>query len=262
MPYRPANQLITAALSFVMATMAAQPAGALPREDSRLPIRGIVRALNQASISTDVPARVSAIGFREAQAFKKGDVLIRFDCERLQAEYAAAEAVHREMKLTLDSNVALDRRGAVGKIEVEVSRARVDKAAGEAASLAARLKQCAIVAPFDGRVTDLNVNEHEIPAQGKPVISIVDPTSFEIDIIVPSLMLRQLGPGTPFQFAVDETGTTYDAHLLRVGAAVDPVSQTVKIIGALDRSDSHILAGMSGTATFSAPAQEQPEVRR
>lgn len=215
-----------------------------------MPIRGLVRAVNQAAIATDMPARVAAIGFREAQSFRKGDVLVRFDCERLNAEHAAAAAVHREMKLTLDSNVALDRRGAVGKIEVEVSRAKVDKAAAEAAALAARVKQCTIVAPFDGRVTELAVNEHEFPQQGKPVISIVAENAFEIDIIVPSTLLKRLGPGTAFKFAVDETGQTYDATLLRVGAAVDPVSQTVKLIAAFKAGDTRILAGMSGTAAF------------
>lgn len=241
----------TLAIALAFSALAfATPANALPRQDSALPIRGIVRAVNQAAIATDVSARVAAIGFREAQSFKKGDVLVRFDCERLEADFAAASAVHREMKLTLDNNVALDRRGAIGRIEVEVARARVDKAAGEAASLAARLKQCTIVAPFDGRITELSVNEHEFPPQGKPVVSIVDGRSFEIDIIVPSALLRHLGSGAALKFAVDETGKTYDAHVLRVGAAVDAVSQTVKVVAAIDAGDDAILPGMSGTAIF------------
>lgn len=230
---------------------AAQPGVPLnPVHDERLPIRGIVRPLHQASIATDLAARIARINFREAQSFHKGDVLVSFDCERLQAEHAAVEAVHREMKVMLESNVFLDKKGAVGKLDVEVSRARLDKARAEADALAARLKQCEIVAPFDGRVTELAVNEHEIPAAGKPLISIVEGNAFEIDLIVPSAWLRRLGPGAPFAFSIDETGSTYDAHLLRIGAAVDPVSQTVKVIAAFDTHDERILAGMSGSARF------------
>jgi RND family efflux transporter MFP subunit len=228
------------------------PAGAVdaPHDTLKTPVRGIVRPVQQAAIATDLAARVAKIGFREAEAFVKGDVLVKFDCERLDAEHAAADAVWREMKLSLESNVYLDKRGAVGKIDVEVSRARADKAGSEARALAARIKQCTVVAPFDGRVVELTINEHEIPASGKPFISIVAEAAFEIDLIVPSQWMKSLSIDTPFTFTVDETGRAYDAKVLRLGAAVDPVSQTVKVIARFaDRAD-RVVAGMSGSAVF------------
>lgn len=225
-------------------------AAANPLQPTKLPIRGIVRPVHQAAISVDLPVRVTKLHFREAQAFKKGDVLVTLDCERLTAEQAAMEAVHREMRLVLESNTYLDRRGAIGKVEVEVSRARVDKAKAEAQALAARLRQCTVTAPFDGRIAELKINEHEIPASGQPFISIVDETTFEIDLIVPSAWLKSLVAGTTFKFIVDETGLSYTAQVLRIGAAVDPVSQTVKLIAAFAHRDGRVLAGMSGTATF------------
>jgi len=244
----------------LISLVAAASASALPlvvgggdgRAETRsdLPVRGIVRPVNQAAIATDLSVRVAEIRVREAQSFRKNDVLVAFDCERLEAEQAAAEAVHREMRLALDSNLYLDKRGAVGRIDVEVSRARVDKAGSEAAALKARLKQCKVIAPFDGRVTELSVNAHEIPAPGKPFISIVDETAFEIDLIVPSQWLKRIGPDSTFTFTVDETGRSYSAKVLRVGASVDPVSQTVKVIAAFEGADGRILAGMSGTARF------------
>jgi len=214
------------------------------------PIRGLVRALNQSAIATDLTAPVAKLNIREAQSFKKGDVLVTFDCERARAEQAAAEAVYREMTLTLESNTYLDRKGAVGRFEVEISRARVDKAGAEAAALKARLKQCEVVAPYDGRVAELSINEHEIPAPGKPFITLLDETSFEIDLIMPSGNLKQLKPGMEFKYHVDDTGHTYDAIVLRPGAAVDPVSQTVKVIGKFLHPEVDVIAGMTGTAEF------------
>lgn len=242
------------ALSLLMAVEAV--AATLPAK-SKLPVRGIVRPVHQSSIAVDIPARVARIHFREAQSFKAGDVLVTFDCERLKAEHAAAEAVHREMKLGLESNTYLDKRGAVGRIELEVSRARVDKADAEARSLAARIKQCSVVAPFDGRITELRINEHEIPQGGQPFISIVDGTAFEIDLIVPSQWLKSITVGAGMRFVVDETGQSYEARVQRIGAAVDPVSQTIKIIAEFTAPDDRVLAGMSGTAVFTSldPAQ-------
>jgi|LNFM01.1.fsa_nt_gb membrane fusion protein (multidrug efflux system) len=220
----------------------------------QMPVRGIVRPINQAAISTDLPVRVAKIHFREAQSFRKGAVLITFDCERLVAEHAALAAVHREQQLVLESNTYLDKRGAVGKVEVEISRTRVQKTEADAKALAARLKQCTIIAPYDGRMTELRINEHEIPASGQPFMSIVDETAFEIDLIMPSSWLRTLTTGVAIDFTIDETGRSYQARVARIGAAVDPVSQTVKVIAEFAKLDDRVLAGMTGTAKFSEAA--------
>ena len=212
------------------------------------PIRGVVRPVNQASISIDLPFRVQKLHAREAQAFKKGDVLVTFDCERIRAEHAAAAALSREMELGLKSQSYLDARGAAGKLDVEISRARFDKAQAEAAGIAARLKLCTVVAPFDGRISELKINENEVPANGQPFISLVDETSFEIDLIVASSAIRSIEAGTKFTFTIDETSRTYAAIVLRIGAAVDPVSQSVKLIAGFTEKDGGIIAGMSGTA--------------
>lgn len=214
------------------------------------PIRGVVRAVNQASIASDLLVRVSKLHVREAEAFKKGDPLVTFHCKRLEAEHAAAVATSREMKLTLQSQTYLDARGAVGKLEVEIAKARADKAEADAAAIAARLEQCVIFAPFNGRIAELKINEHEVPAAGQPFISLVDEASFEIDLILPSNAVKDLQSGGKFQFRMDETGGLYEARLLRLGAAIDPVSQTIKAIAVFTEPDSRIISGMSGTAHF------------
>jgi multidrug efflux pump subunit AcrA (membrane-fusion protein) len=149
----------------------------------------------------------------------------------------------------------LDKKGAVGRLDVEISRARTDKAAADVAALEARIKQCTIVAPYDGRVSELLVNAHETPTPGKPLISLVDETTFEIDLIVPSHWLRKLAMGANFSFSVDELGTTHTAKLVRIGAAVDAVSQSVKVIGRFDVKPERVLSGMSGNAVFEGQVQ-------
>ncbi len=234
---------------FAPLTSACAEAVSAPSRSSA-PVRGVVRALNQAFIGIDLPARVSRLHVREAEAFKKGDPLVTFDCERFKAEHAAVEAASREARLNLKSLNFLSARGAIGKLEVEISNARADKAEAEAAAIAARLKQCVIIAPFEGRVIELKINEHEVPAAGQPFIGLVDETRFEIDLILPSRALRSLTAGTSMRFMIDETGVTYDAKVVRVGATVDPVSQSVKVIAAFVAADRRIAAGMSGTAEF------------
>ncbi|MEQ1712985.1 MAG: efflux RND transporter periplasmic adaptor subunit [Hyphomicrobium sp.] len=225
-------------------------AGDTRQDGDAIPIRGVVRAVDQAAFSTDLGARVLSVHFREGERFKAGQPLIEFDCRKPRAEAASAEAVHREMQLTLDSNKHLEKHQAIGRHDVEISKARVAKAAAEADALKARLDQCIVIAPFDGRVAVLGVQAHEVPGPGKPFLSIVGADRLEIELIVPSSWLTWLKTGDAFTFAIDETGRSYPMTLSRLAATVDPVSQMIKVIAVKTRDADEILPGMSGSAFF------------
>ena len=75
-------------------------------------------------------------------------------------------------------------------------------------------------------------------------------TRLEVETIIPSKWLSQVRPGDAFSFTVDETGETLSAEVVRMGATVDPVSQTIKAYGVLREPGLSVLPGMSGTATF------------
>jgi multidrug resistance efflux pump len=246
------SALVALAAGALMSHQALAADGVVRPRDPRLaePVRGLVRPLARSAIATDLPFRVVELNVREAQPFKEGDVLVVFDCERLQAEFEAADAMRREMQLTLQSNLYLDKNGAAGALEVGIAQARADKAKAEAQSLAARLKQCKIVAPFSGRVVELTINLHEMPASGKPFMVLVDESRFELDLVMPSLLLKGLRPEHPFTFTIDETGRSYKSRIDRVGAAVDPVSQSIKLIAVIDARAPDIVTGMSGWARF------------
>src|SRR4030095_14424545 len=106
-----------------------------------LQARGVVRPAEQAKISVDLVAPLAKIGFREGERFRKGDTLLEFDCRRQQAELASAVAQQREMAVTLESALFLEKRGAGSRQESEIARARAEKAAAEADAMRARLLQ-------------------------------------------------------------------------------------------------------------------------
>lgn len=211
-------------------------------------VRGVVRAVRQASISTDLAARISVLNVREGEGFRAGDVLVEFDCRRQAATVAAADAQQQEMQLAVDKNRLLLRTQSVGKNDVEVAEMRLAKARAEADALRTQLEQCRIIAPFDGLVVDLGLQLHETSQPGKPLISIVSHDVLEIDLIVPSHWVRWLKAGTLFKFHVDELARDVTATVARIGAVVDPVSQTIKVIATVDSADGAVLPGMSGTA--------------
>jgi membrane fusion protein, multidrug efflux system len=219
-------------------------------QNSETPIRGVIRAVEQAVISTELQAIAERVHFKEGDRFNQGDFLIEFDCRRQRADLRSAEAVSREMASTYNSNLVLKKHNAIASHDVEVSRLRAEKAAAEVESLQVLIASCEVRAPFRGRVSELAIRAHEAPVPNKPFMQIINDTALEVELIVPSAWLKWIKSGSKLTFTVDETKVTYPASISRVGAAVDPVSQTVKVVATFLSTDAAVLAGMSGDAIF------------
>jgi membrane fusion protein, multidrug efflux system len=255
-PISKARHTVAGLLCFLSAAVMGSAYAAGPKGGC-LCARGIIRPVHQASIATELVAVVSKIAFEEGDRFKAGDLLIAFDCRKHRAEHASLLAQHREMKSALESNQYLERHKAIGKHDLEISQARVDKAAAEAEALRVRLDLCEIRAPFNGRIAELTINQFEIPSTGRPFLTIIEDGKLRIELILPSSWLRWLRDGAEFDFEVDETKSTLPGRVVRIGAAVEGVSQTIKVIGEFGTAAPGILTGMSGTARFSRTDGEE-----
>jgi membrane fusion protein, multidrug efflux system len=210
-------------------------------------LRGVVRAMNEAAISSDMATRVTTLPFREGDAFKKNDVLVEFDCERLRADLKAADAERRGHHAAWENSARLFQLRAAGAHEVSMAAATHDKSAAIVEGLQVRLKQCQILAPFDGRVLDLMVKRHETPPPTQPLIRILDDRSIEIDMLLPASSFRDVKTGEAFTLTIDETGVAIEGTITRVGAALDIVSQTFKAAGVPNGDIKGVLPGMSGS---------------
>lgn len=233
-----------------LASIAAAASLTVTASAEQRPARGIIMPLQHATLMTDIGEPVARIPLRAGESFRRGDLLVSFDCRRQLAELSSAKARRKEMTLVLDSNTYLEKRQALALHDVAVSRARVEQVDAEVAALEVKVSRCQIHAPFDGRIAEIRIQQHETPSPGKPLISIVGQTDFEIMLIVPSLWLRWLKPGANFDFLVDETGAAIRAEIVRLGGQIDAVSQTLAIYGRFRGETSGILAGMSGRAIF------------
>lgn len=214
--------------------------------------RGIVKAVHSADLSSDLNTSVLSLGFREGERFKAGEELIAFDCGRQHYDLEALAAQAREMQVAVETSEYLVRNGAGNRNDAATAKARFDKANAEVASLEHHLRTCRILAPFDGVVTELSINPHEIPRPGQPYMQIVSHKLLELEMIVPSRVMARIAPGAGLTFRIDETGREYEAVVSRTGGSVDPVSQTGKVYAAFRAADDAVLPGMSGTAVFAA----------
>ncbi len=215
--------------------------------------RAVLRAEREAVLSSGLSERITKMPFREGDRFAKGATLVEFDCGRLSAELNAAKNNTAVEARSSQVQRELLSQGATGKADADIAGLKVRQARAQANAIQQQMSNCKVVAPFAGRVVETMARVSESPQASKELIHIVSDGSMELHMIVPSRWLRWLKPGSDFAFTVDETGDTLTAVVSRISAAVDPVSQTVKIICTVKDVPDQVLPGMSGKALFNEP---------
>ncbi|MBS0370752.1 MAG: efflux RND transporter periplasmic adaptor subunit [Proteobacteria bacterium] len=231
---------------------AAAPAAAPALE--RREIRAQLAPRRYTTIAAEIGAKVNRLPVAEGGRFAAGQALVSFDCSLQQAQLNKAKAALGAAEKTSSANRRLNELGSAGKLEVEMAEAEVAKNRAEVASNAAVLAKCSVAAPFAGRVAEQKVREQQYVQPGQALLEILDDSQLELEFIVPSKWLAWVKTGTAFQVAIDETGKTYPAKVQRVGAKVDPVSQSVKLSAAIDGKFNELVAGMSGKVLMAPPA--------
>ena len=220
-----------------------------------LTARGVVMANAEVTFRSDLAAPVNGLPVKAGSAFQNGDMLISFDCGKQNADTRGAQEFENKQSLIFENRKKLKLRNAASAFEVANARADYLIAKAQTDSLKQVSRFCTIDAPFDGKVLELHAAKFETPGVNTPLITVVDDSKLELDLIVPSKWLRWLTVGSKFDFEVEETGKTYFASILRLGAKIDAVSQTIKITGSFNARPARVLPGMSGVARFDPPTQ-------
>lgn len=213
-------------------------------------VRGVIKPTEEAVISSEIQARIKRIPFRDGQRFEKGNLLVEFDCAKYQAELAATQAELESRKKTAMNNVKLATLHGIGQLEVDISQAEVKQAKAIVTSAKITVSHCRITAPFSGRVVKALMHPHESVNPYDEVMSVLNDKTFEIELILPSTSLLWVTKKMRFKFLIDETQEGYLAKVVEIGARVDPVSQTIRVFGRFTEQPKHVLAGMSGSASF------------
>lgn len=217
------------------------------REES---VRVIVRTTEQVSVSAELNARITKMPRREGDRFQSGDVLVSFDCRRLEAEREASAASFNSARSSHQSLLALRRYDAAGSLDVEKSQFDMEKAQAELRAMDARLTTCVVHAPFPGRVVEKSAHLNEIAQPNQPLLKLINEDKLEIVLMVPSSIVAKVKNGQRFNACIDETREAHDAVVVQSTGLIDPVSQTVRVIGEFVARPRGVLPGMSGAASL------------
>jgi membrane fusion protein (multidrug efflux system) len=225
----------------------------LSDKDGRIRTQFVPR--HEVVLSSELAAKIASLPLREGESFRAGQTLVAFDCTLYQAQLNKSRAAQEAAQQSLAVNRRLNELNSIGALELQQAEARAKETAAELAFNQATVSKCGIAAPFAGRVAKRLVAAYQYVTPGTPLLGIVDADQPELQLIVPSRWVAWLKPGTRFSVQIDELGKSFAARVTRIGARIDPVSQSVSLTGSVEGAGALLLPGMSGWASFTLPAR-------
>ncbi len=238
--------VLTAGLTAGLAAVLTTASPALQAQGIDPELRAQLTPRRYTTLAAEIGARIERLSASEGAPMREGDVLVRFDCSLQKAQQDRARTSLDAAEKLLATQRRLVELGATGRQEVDQAEAEVGKTRAELRQIDVTLGKCEIPAPFSGRVAELKVREQQYVQPGQALLEVLDDSVLEVEFIMPSRWLQSVRVGSIVRIAVDETGKTYPARVLRLGARVDPVSQSIKVIAAIDGRHAELIAGMSG----------------
>ncbi|PIR39536.1 MAG: efflux transporter periplasmic adaptor subunit [Alphaproteobacteria bacterium CG11_big_fil_rev_8_21_14_0_20_39_49] len=228
--------------------------GLLDKEDSVANIsdgiKGQLQPVKYALISSETTASITTISVSDSDTFNKGDTLVEFNCSIERAELKKAQAAKNADDTRVKVNTKLDELSSISQLDYKLAVYKAEESAAEVSIISERVRNCKIKAPYSGVVEEVLRQNYEYVKKGEPVLKILDDSVLEIELLVPSQWVTWLKKDKEFNVDVSELGKSYKAQITTIGAKIDPVSQSIKIKGAISNKDKILKPGMSVTAFF------------
>ena len=235
-------------------------------------VSGELRAQRQATVRTELGGSVLEAPLQEGDSVRAGAIVARIDARSLDDSRRSAESIVRSAEFGLrsaEAQLTLVRReferteelvtgGAVAERDLDVARqsvtnaeAQVSVAEAQLADALARLVtaeeqlgDAVLRAPIDGIVAEKAANVGDVVSPGTAVVTIIDPSTMQLEASVPSERLSEIAVGMPVRFQVRGYDDAFEGRIVRISPEVDPVTRQVGIFVSIPNDGTQLVAGL------------------
>lgn len=221
---------------------------------------GSLQARTSARVASQAAGQVATIAAREGSRVERGQVLVRLDARKLEAQLHAARAAAERaraqaenLQRQLERNRELRRKGAISRqafddlqSSYDAARAQLQQAEADAALARRRRLDADIRAPFAGRLGERTFDVGDYVREGDPLFTVTDDDTLEVRFEVPESYSDRLEPGSPMQVRTPAVPDRwFDGAVSFVSPTVDPVNRTVTLKAQVPNPDGRLRAGSS-----------------
>ncbi len=223
-----------------------------PQEET---IRVILAPLYRTILSSQVNTKVKKIFKRMGDSFQEGELLIQLDNQVFAALLRKAQGILDKSKAELEGRQELFQEDLISYFEFKQAQSNYLSAEYDVASADFLNSGCFIRGPYDGKVTNLLIEEGEFALEGRSLIEVIYDKVLVGRILLPSNLLSKYPLGKTLSIKVYETGEIIDGKVIKIDAAINPSSSLIKIEAVIPNPEGKLLAGMVGEVVTASEAR-------
>ena len=234
-------------------------------------ISGSLAAEKTASIRSEVSGAVVAVLADPGARVTKGAPLARVDDTVLREAWLSAKSAVTQALLAADiahreagRSEKLLAAGAIADNALEsakrndlAAQAALEDAKSRLASAQKNLDNTVIKAPYDGVVSERQVNAGDIVSPGSPLFTLVDPGTMRLEGAVPADQLGLVHVGSPVKFVVSGyPGRDFTGTITSVFPSADPMTRQVRLYVRIPNAGNGLVAGLYATGRVSSSTRQ------
>lgn len=234
-------------------------------------ISGSLQARQAATLRAEVAGPVLEVKADQGQPVKRGALLARIDDVAFQDQLIAARSAVRVAENTVrvaeaeeERTAKLAQAGVITQRDLEraqltqhQARAQLSEAQSRLALAREQVGRTRIVAPFDGVVSERQVNAGDVVQPGSSLVTVVDPRSLELNASVPAEYGGRLKVGTPVDFRLQgDAEQTFSGKIERINPAVDSATGQVRIYVTIPNVAQSLLVGLFAQGRVASESRE------
>lgn len=217
---------------------------------------GSMVAVNDVSVTNEVPGKVAKIQFESGQRVKKGDVLLQLDAEVDRAELKGLQAELQLAEVQFNRAAKLVKERTLSQSDYDEAKARLESAKANVASKRAVIDKKTIRAPFSGLLGIREVDLGEYLAAGSNIVPLQSLDPIYVDYTLPERYLSKLSVNQSVQLTVQAyPNEQYSGHIEALNPGIDPGTRSVRIRAILDNPNGLLRPGMFAEVRTLLPRQ-------
>ncbi|MGC8657741.1 MAG: efflux RND transporter periplasmic adaptor subunit [Desulfomonilaceae bacterium] len=226
-------------------------------------VPGTIQARNTAKIAARVGGYITELKVDAGSSVKKGDLLLKIQARELEEREAQAKASLESAQVDMEKTrqdferyKILFQEQAIAKKEYddvsaryEMAQAAVSKAKSALEEAKTFLSYELVTAPFDGIVSEKNVNLGDLATVGKELLTVYDPKTLEMVAAAGEQYAPFLSIGTSVNVAVPSLNIRENCSIREIVPQRDEKTRTITVKAPLSET-KNMTPGLYGTLSF------------
>ena len=223
---------------------------------------GKIIATQKNSVQFEVSDKLEHLYVKNGDNVRKGQLLASLSSFKYQQRLARAEIDLKKAKFQFEDmlvgrGIFTTKRDSIPKViyDMAASRTGYDAALLELKTAQFELQSTKLVAPFSGKVANIESRVYENVSAGKSFMTLIDDSVFEVEFYLIEPEMKDVALHSSVQIIPFALGKTYSGHISSINPLIEK-NGTI-LVKAVVKNDGKLTEGMNVKVRIEKEVKEQ-----